>query len=269
MKYYKSPSLQGGWLVSCRHPYSCAHSLDSWSAQTRKWNIYVIFRKQGHTCWPPGIIVTTGILLVQACRGPLTANGSAASQLHTGQEIFAESQLCSCNCLGHNNGAMGKGKDPLWVSLGEISPSILFSLLKYYYIIGLSLSSRNLINKFLYNFFLLILKTWQNTQSQVIIGIEHWPLKRSLCSVLRGLLTVKAVCSAIENAGLTQSSAGTQVVRKAFGSCLAEELEFTLPKSNWGTVCHVPLQRTQQSVCFKLFDNLMLASFLVDISVLL
>lgn len=79
MKYYKSPSLQGGWLVSRRHPYSCAHSLDSWSAQTRKWNIYVIFRKQGHACWPPGIIVTTGILLVQACRGPLTANGSAAS----------------------------------------------------------------------------------------------------------------------------------------------------------------------------------------------
>ena len=70
-----------------------------------------------------------------------------------GQEIFVESQLCSCNCLGHNNGAMGKGKDPLWVSLGEISPSILFSLLKYYYTLGLSLSSRNLINKFLYNFF--------------------------------------------------------------------------------------------------------------------
>jgi len=51
---------------------------------------------------------------------------------------------------------------------------------------------------------------------------------------------VRAVCSVLENGGLTQSSAGPQLVHKAFGRGLAEELEWPQPKPSWeqAVMCH-------------------------------
>lgn len=98
-----SPSLLGSEIVNHRHYYSCAHSLDLTPDQFRLNNrIFMWYSEiRGKHA---GLQRSQWLLassLFRDVQVPWQQRDLLLLSYIQGQEVFAESQLCSCHCLGH------------------------------------------------------------------------------------------------------------------------------------------------------------------------
>lgn len=103
---------------------------------------------------------------------------------------------------------MGKGKthsESLWETSSHLFSLLLRSIPSWPLIVLNILQAVSPVN----SFFII--------PNQVSIGMKDRLLKRPSGSVLRGLLPVQALCSALKNDSLTQSSAGTQLAHQHRG----------------------------------------------------